>query len=222
MTSIIDTINNARNATPPANATAPGTAGAMDQSDFLRLMTTQLTTQDPFNPMDNTQMVAQMAQFSQVAGIAEMNSSLRTIAASLGGSRLSDAASWIGRAMLVESDIATPLRDGAYAGEINLTAASENVSVSLVDQNGAVVHTEQFGRREAGAMAFAWDGRDAAGNLGSHGPLRVVVNAAGQSATPATATWTMIGGIQSPSAGGESRLVTGLGLLAPSAALRLA
>ena len=32
----------------------------------------------------------------------------------------------------------------------------------------------------------------------------------------------MIGGIQSPSAGGESRLVTGLGLLAPSAAIRLA
>lgn len=222
MTSIIDTINTARNVTNlPANATAPGAAGMMDQSDFLRLMTTQLTTQDPFNPMDNTQMVAQMAQFSQVAGIAEMNQSLRNIAAALGGSRLSDAASWIGRAMLVQSDIATPLRDGAYAGEFNLTAASENVTVSLIDQSGAVVHTQALGRREAGAVAFAWDGRDAAGNLGSHGPLRVVVTAAGQSA-PTTATWTMIGGIQSPSAGGESRLVTGLGLLEPSAAIRLA
>ena len=105
----------------------------MDQSDFLRLMTTQLTTQDPFNPMDNTQMVAQMAQFSQVAGIAEMNQSLRTIAAGLGGSRLSDAASWIGRAMLVESDVATPLRDGSYAGEFNLAAASDQVTVNLVD-----------------------------------------------------------------------------------------
>jgi flagellar basal-body rod modification protein FlgD len=67
-------------------------------------MTTQLTTQDPFNPVDNTQMVAQMAQFSQVAGIAEMNSSLKAIVASLGGGRFADAASWIGRAMLVESD----------------------------------------------------------------------------------------------------------------------
>lgn len=209
-------------ANPGASATNVGSAGMMDQRDFLRLMTTQLTTQDPFNPMDNTQMVAQMAQFSQVAGIAEMNQSLRNIAAALGGSRLSDAASWIGRAMLVESDVATPLRDGAYAGEFNLTAASENVTVSLVDQSGAVVHSEQLGRSEAGAVAFAWDGRDAAGNLGSHGPLRVVVTAAGQSASPATATWTMIGGIQSPSAGGESRLVTGLGLLAPSAAIRIA
>jgi flagellar basal-body rod modification protein FlgD len=51
----------------------------LDQTAFLRLMTTQLNAQDPFNPMDNTQMVAQMAQFSSVAGIAEMNSSLRAI-----------------------------------------------------------------------------------------------------------------------------------------------
>ena len=77
--SIIDTINNAHSvpALPGAGATGavPSVAGAMTQNDFLRLMTTQLTTQDPFNPVDNTQMVAQMAQFSQVAGIAQMNRS---------------------------------------------------------------------------------------------------------------------------------------------------
>jgi len=93
-------------ATPPiggaaSTTTAAHPAGAMSQDDFLKLMTTQLTTQDPFNPVDNTQMVAQMAQFSQVAGISQMNQSLQTIAASLGGSRLSDAASWIGHSMLV-------------------------------------------------------------------------------------------------------------------------
>jgi flagellar basal-body rod modification protein FlgD len=207
---------------PGASTASAGSAGMMDQIDFLRLMTTQLTTQDPFNPMDNTQMVAQMAQFSQVAGIAEMNQSLRNIAASLGGSRLSDAASWIGRAMLVESEVATPLTNGSYAGEFTLGAASENVTISLVDQSGAVVHSEQLGARAAGTVGFAWDGRDTAGNAAASGPLRVVVTATGQSSNPTTATWTMIGGIQSPSAGGESRLVTGLGLLAPSAALRLA
>lgn len=52
----------------------------LDQTAFLRLMTTQLKEQDPFNPMDNTAMVAQMAQFSSVAGISEMNTSLASIA----------------------------------------------------------------------------------------------------------------------------------------------
>ena len=52
----------------------------LGQSDFLRLMTTQLREQDPFDPVDNQAMVAQMAQFSSVAGISEMNVSLRSIA----------------------------------------------------------------------------------------------------------------------------------------------
>ena len=52
----------------------------LGQTDFLRLMTTQLKQQDPLDPVDNQAMVAQMAQFSSVAGISEMNVSLRGIA----------------------------------------------------------------------------------------------------------------------------------------------
>ncbi len=52
----------------------------LGQTDFLRLMSTQLQQQDPFDPVDNQAMVAQMAQFSSVAGISEMNISLRAIA----------------------------------------------------------------------------------------------------------------------------------------------
>lgn len=51
----------------------------MGQSDFLRLMTAQLSQQDPFNPVDNQQMVAQMAQFSSLAGISETNATLQQI-----------------------------------------------------------------------------------------------------------------------------------------------
>lgn len=226
--SIIDTINNAHNVTnlPTTTGTTQvgAGAGAMDQNDFLRLMTTQLTTQDPFNPVDNTQMVAQMAQFSQVAGIAEMNRSLQTIATSLGGSRLSDAASWIGHSMLVESDIATPLRDGTYAGEFALEGPADQVTVSFQDATGAVVHSETLGAQQAGNVAFAWDGKNEAGDYVAGQPLRMVVTAtrSGQTSNAATATWTSIGGIQSPSNGTDSKLVTGLGLLDPGAAIRLA
>ena len=207
--SIIDTINNAHNVTNlPAQTgtTAVGTgAGAMDQNDFLRLMTTQLTTQDPFNPVDNTQMVAQMAQFSQVAGIAEMNQSLQRIASTLGGSRLSDAASWIGHSMLVESEIATPLRDGTYAGEFSLPDGADSVTVSFQDANGAVVHTETMGAQAAGNVAVTWDGKNEAGEYIGGGPLRMIVTATknGQTSNAPTATWTSIGGIQSPANGGE-------------------
>jgi flagellar basal-body rod modification protein FlgD len=48
----------------------------LGQADFLALMTAQLKNQDPTKPVDNTEYVAQMAQFSTVSGIAEMNQRL--------------------------------------------------------------------------------------------------------------------------------------------------
>ena len=198
-------------------------AGSMDQSDFLRLMTTQLSTQDPFNPVDNTQMVAQMAQFSQLAGISEMNKSMAAIAAAFTPGRLTDAASWIGRSMLTQSDIATPLQDGSYAGQITLPGNADQVNLSFVDQSGKLVHSESLGAQKAGDLSFAWDGKDASGNVVANGPVRVIVDASGngESVAATTATWTGIAGIQSPANGGATKLVTGLGLLTPDAAIRL-
>lgn len=64
------------------NTVAPSarTGQTLGQTDFLRLMTAQLKEQDPFAPVDNQQMVAQMAQMSSSTGIAEMNVSLKAIA----------------------------------------------------------------------------------------------------------------------------------------------
>ena len=118
----------------------------------------------------------------------------------------------------------TPLRDGSYAGEFTLEDPADNVTVSFVDANGAVVHTQDLGQRDEGATAFSWDGKNEAGETVAGGPLRMVVTATrgGQTSNIETATWTSIGGIQSPANGGESRLVTGLGLLTPDQAIRLA
>lgn len=197
--------------------------GAMDQNDFLKLMTTQLTTQDPFNPVDNTQMVAQMAQFSQVAGIAEMNASLKTLVSSMGSGRLNDAASWIGRTVLAESNVASPLKDGSFAGEIALTEPADELSIAYVNDDGAILHQENVGAREAGTLPFAWDGKNAAGERIATRPVKVVVTAraAGERIAAPVATWTVVGGIQSPATGSSTKLLTGLGAISPDAALRL-
>ena len=64
-------------AATPGTPALPGQGGSrLDQAAFLRLMTAQVAAQDPFKPLDQTQMLAQLAQFSQVAGTAEMNVSL--------------------------------------------------------------------------------------------------------------------------------------------------
>ncbi len=200
------------------------TSSSLSMNDFLKLMTTQLQTQDPFNPMDNTQMASQLAQFSSVAGISEMNQSLQSLASDLSGSRIGDAASWIGKKALVAGSTATPLADGSYAGQVTLPSAASAVTVSLVDASGAVVHSQGFGAQPSGAVPFTWDGKAADGTAAGGGPLKVVVTAqdsTGAAVAATTATWAAIGGVQSP-ATGTTKLVTPLGSIDPATALQLA
>lgn len=78
---MITTVTN----TPPSSR-APIAGRGMDalgQGDFLRLLTVQMQQQDPFDPVDNKEMLAQMAQFSSLAGVAETNGALTQIAAKL-------------------------------------------------------------------------------------------------------------------------------------------
>jgi flagellar basal-body rod modification protein FlgD len=77
-------ISNVSGASSAAGITTGKTGfAALGQGDFLKLMTTQLQQQDPFAPVDNKEMLAQMAQFSQLAGIAEMGDTLKAISGKL-------------------------------------------------------------------------------------------------------------------------------------------
>jgi len=70
-------------ATPGA---AKGTGRGMDQlgqADFLKLLTVQLQQQDPFEPVDNKEMLAQMAQFSSLGAVNDTNALLETISSKL-------------------------------------------------------------------------------------------------------------------------------------------
>ena len=61
---------------PTAKASAKAHKTVLDQSDFLALMSAQLKNQDPTKPVDNSEYVAQMAQFSTVNGITAMNGAI--------------------------------------------------------------------------------------------------------------------------------------------------
>jgi flagellar basal-body rod modification protein FlgD len=77
MTAIAATINAATTGNPvTASMRAASASQSVNQADFLKLMTAQVAAQDPFDPMDQTAMLGQLAQFSQVAGTAEMNVSM--------------------------------------------------------------------------------------------------------------------------------------------------
>jgi len=76
------TITSTPSATPSATPIASG-FGSLGQKDFLAMLTAELKQQDPFSPVDQKDMLAQMAQFSSLAGVSESNTTLKDIAAKL-------------------------------------------------------------------------------------------------------------------------------------------
>jgi flagellar basal-body rod modification protein FlgD len=174
----------------PASA-ANSTLG---QDDFLKLMVAQLKNQDPFSPVDNTQMVAQMAQFSSVSGITEMNTTLKAIADKLAGTSTSDALSYVGKTVLTEGDVAFGRTTGGIAGAVELDAAADDVKVTIQDQEGNTLKTMDLGKSSQGTVSFDWDGKTAAGEDAGAGPFKVVATAtaSGKAITSRSLVWAPV------------------------------
>ena len=164
----ISTNNVATNpSTPPASPAAPSAlANGMTQSDFLKLLTAQLQAQDPTHPVDNSQFVSQMAQFSQLSTTQDLLSSVNSLGSTVGGamqtSQTLGAASTLNHMVLVPATSISYL-GAAATGGVNV-ATPGNVTVTIADSTGKVVRTLNLGNQAAGLSQFSWDGNDDSGN----------------------------------------------------------
>jgi len=176
------TITNATgtSAATTANTALTGAKTTLGQGDFLKLMTAQMKNQDPFNPVDNTQMVAQMAQFSSLAGITEMSTTLKAISDKLGATTTSDAVSYIGKTVLTPGTTAYARTSGGVAGAIELGGAASDVGVTITDANGMVLKNLSLGSQTGGTVSYDWNGRTDAGEDAGTGPFTVSVAASNE------------------------------------------
>ena len=188
----------------------------LGQSDFLALMTAQMKNQDPFNPVDNTQMIAQMAQFSSVAGISQMNTTMSAIAAKLGATSAADAMAYVGRTVLTEGATAYPRSTGGIAGAVELAGDATDVKVTIAGPSGNILKTLSLGAQKKGTASYDWNGTTDAGEQAGEGPFTVTVQAAAKGTTVPSRglVWAPVESVSLPSGGAPVLQVTGLGPVA--------
>ena len=133
-----------------------GNKNTLGQEDFLKLMTTQLQNQDPFAPMDNGDFIAQMAQFSTVTGITEINSNLTNLGSKLEPNRVATAAQFLGHSVLVPGQIVSPDDKGEIHGVVDLPSYSNDVGLTFTNSSGEIVHTMNLGSNDRGLVGFSW------------------------------------------------------------------
>ncbi|KAF0193017.1 MAG: flagellar hook capping protein [Gammaproteobacteria bacterium] len=149
----------------------------LGQDAFLKLMITQLQNQDPFKPMENGEFLTQIAQFSSVTGIDNLNKSFSSVASALYSNQALQASALVGRSVLVPGDQMKIADGGEMKGAVELPASSDKVTVTILDRSGQPIRQLDLGIREKGMVEFAWDGRDQAGSRVAEGTYKIVANA---------------------------------------------
>jgi len=158
-----------------AAATAPKTGSELGQEDFMKLMTTQLKNQDPFEPMDNGEFLSQIAQFGTVNGITDLKDSFKGFADSMQSNQALQATSIIGHGVLAETDTGQLTNSGIMQGAVELSSYSPNVAVNVYDRTGQLVNRLDLGEQLSGTVPFAWDGSTFSGNRAAAGEYRMEV-----------------------------------------------
>ena len=132
----------------------------LGQADFLALMVAQLENQDPTKPMDNNEFLSQMAQFSMVNGIEDLNGSFSSVSESVLGSQGLQAATLLDRQAIVETDSADFDGVAPVQGLIDQAEPMSQLALQIRDAQGALVRSISIDPSNAKEVSFEWDGRD--------------------------------------------------------------
>lgn len=186
----------------PAGSLAQALGGndALGREAFLKLLVAQLQHQDPLNPQDNHEFVAQLAQFSSLEQTIGINDRLDQLAMQSQGLQNTETVSLVGKEVTVKGNIVTLNGQGSPV-PVNFTteAASASSEVVVRDQNGRVVRTIHVGPRAAGTVQVTWDGRDDTGLAQPAGAYQITVSAKNDADGAVVVTQQTTGSVESVS-----------------------
>ncbi len=144
-------------------ATTTEESDALTQEDFFSLLTQQLSYQDPSNPADNDQMIAQMTNFTMAQGITDLNTNFESLASSMTSNSALQASTLVGKQALLESNTLELGESGEAKGSAVAEEAVDNLTIKVTDASGQLVRTIDMGSQAAGAVRFSWDGNNESG-----------------------------------------------------------
>jgi len=131
----------------------------MGQDEFLKLMIAELNNQNPLDPQDNGEFIAQLAQFSTVEGLDKLNNTTEGMSDGMRSSQALQASSLVGQSVIVEgNDMGLLLNQGIISSFSDLPESATNLTLTIEDENGQLLEQIPLGNHEAGEMSIRWDG----------------------------------------------------------------
>jgi flagellar basal-body rod modification protein FlgD len=173
-----DAIQASTTTTSSAFATQQAVEQNLDRDDFLKLLVAQLQHQDPLEPQDNSEFVAQLAQFSSLEQVTAINDRLDLLSTQSRGLSNTETVNLVGKEATVRGAIVTAKGSGsAVPVTFTLEGDTDSTTVVIQDQNGRTVRTIDVGAHASGLVQLNWDGRDDTGLVQPAGSYKVNVRA---------------------------------------------
>ncbi len=148
----------------------------LSQGDFLKLLLTQLQSQDPLKPLDNQEFAAQLATFNSLDQLMSINKKLdSTQGVQLHLSQL-EATALIGKDVQAKGDRVSLPAEGEAVLPYTLDADAGRVVITIKDGEGRLVRAIEAGSQKTGQQTVAWDGRDTGGTRVPPGQYTFAVN----------------------------------------------
>ena len=139
-----------------ATTTTASAKNVLGKDDFLKMMVAQLKHQDPLNPMDGTAFTAQLAQFSSLEQLQNMNTLLTSFTQQQQALGNSQAVNFIGKQVLAKGNTVSVDGNPVTLG-YNLAGDAVSGQIQVYDANGQLVNTLSFKNQKQGLNSVTWN-----------------------------------------------------------------
>ena len=176
--SITSSLNQTNNEFNTALSKQKGSS--LDKDSFMLLLVTQFKYQDPLNPMDDKEFIAQMAQFSSLEQLMNLNTSMKGLTDATNTQQMVNATSYIGKQVTVTGN-SIGKTTNETTKEISVTrfryAPADNTAggtITVRDADNNAVYVEELSAKNKGTTYdFAWDGKRNDGTVAGDGVYTV-------------------------------------------------
>ena len=161
--------------TSSTSLTNSGSSLAGNFPAFLTLLTTQLKTQNPLDPLGTNQFTQELVQFAGVEQQLKTNQNLDSLVKASNTSSAASVVSYIGTSVSASGDKAD-LSNGSAKWSYTLDSDAPKTTITIKDSSGSTVYTETKSL-SSGSGTFEWNGKTSTGEQAADGTYQISIDA---------------------------------------------